>query len=425
MSWQDLGTTFKKYWYICIGRIATNTYFTHTMKLNRLFIAAAFAATSLFSVACIESETTETFTSEDEKLAGEQVAQPMAVTPFYKLFVLNEGQMGKNNASVDFLRFTDGKYVKSAFKKMNPEVKLGLGDTANDIFIWYNYVWVVENGSGLVEVFYGPDEKEFKSFDIPGGRNITVGSEAAYVTSYAGAVYGANDVKGRLYKITLNNFKIEYVEVGYQPEGVVLDTYGKYVYVANGGGFHPGYDNTISIIDGSKMEVVKTIPVAKNLKNLYQSSDGFLWATAIGDYSTVHSGIYCINPSTSSVTTPDEFKDVRVSVSHMYGDMLFVIGTDDEWNWTGPKNYNIYTCDLLTGKVTKMPFKGTDLERVQTPYGFCVNPYTGEFYVTDAGDYVNPGKIYCFNPEFKVKWSAETGVNPGHMALYSIYKEQN
>ncbi|MCR5560596.1 MAG: hypothetical protein K6F58_02135, partial [Bacteroidales bacterium] len=87
--------------------------------------------------------------SKDKSLDGSNVKK-MAVGTASKLFVLNEGGMGSNNSTLDFLRFSDSTYVSGAFKKMNPDIAAGLGDVGNDIAVQGNEVWIVVNNSGLV-----------------------------------------------------------------------------------------------------------------------------------------------------------------------------------------------------------------------------------------------------------------------------------
>ena len=62
--------------------------------------------------------------SKDATLDGVSVDVSMFNKSARKLFVLNEGGMGSNNATLDFLRFEDGKYITSAFRKMNPDATL-------------------------------------------------------------------------------------------------------------------------------------------------------------------------------------------------------------------------------------------------------------------------------------------------------------
>ncbi|MBO9660429.1 MAG: YncE family protein, partial [Chitinophagaceae bacterium] len=59
---------------------------------------------------------------------------------------------------------------------------------------------------------------------------------------------------------------------------------------------------------------------------------------------------------------------------------------------------------------------GTD-KTIEIPYGIMVNPVSREIYVTDAGNYVSPGILYCFDKEGKKKWSVRTGDIPAHFAL--------
>jgi DNA-binding beta-propeller fold protein YncE len=59
---------------------------------------------------------------------------------------------------------------------------------------------------------------------------------------------------------------------------------------------------------------------------------------------------------------------------------------------------------------------GTDKE-IEIPYGIMVHPVTKDIYVTDAGNYVSPGMLYCFTKNGKKKWSVRTGDIPAHFAL--------
>ena len=53
----------------------------------------------------------------------------------------------------------------------------------------------------------------------------------------------------------------------------------------------------------------------------------------------------------------------------------------------------------------------------QNPYGIAVNPNTHEIFVTDARDYITPGKVYCYSPEGRLKWSANTGDIPSRIVF--------
>ena len=59
---------------------------------------------------------------------------------------------------------------------------------------------------------------------------------------------------------------------------------------------------------------------------------------------------------------------------------------------------------------------GTDAE-IAMPYGIAVNPITKDIYVTDAKNYVTPGRLYCFGSDGVLKWDVLTGYIPAHFVF--------
>ena len=361
--------------------------------------------------------------SEDEALTGVLVNVSDFPTAAKKVFVLNEGNMGSNDATLDFLRFPSGIYVNGAFKKMNPSVGAGLGDVGNDIVVIDNEVWIAVNNSGIVEVISAFDEKEIKAISIPTPRYIAYDSKYVYVTSYAGAFIKYNDSwavvdssnpKGQVYRINRQTKQVEgSVEVGYQPEGIAY--YNGKLYVANSGGFASSlppaysYDNTVSIIDAASFKVTKTVEVQINLKNVYSDGTGNIYLTTLGDYYSVHSGLYMISDS-------DPGRSVKisdyVSASCIYNDTVYCLGTDSEFDFSGaPHTYKSFA--VKNG--VKQDFY-LNLVDTTTPYSIFALDYNTVF-VGDAGDYFNPGVVSCYRRGNKI-WGVQAGVLPGHFAAY-------
>ncbi|MDE6134429.1 MAG: YncE family protein, partial [Muribaculaceae bacterium] len=52
-----------------------------------------------------------------------------------RLYVLNEGNMGANKATIDFLDYAKGFYCRNTYPENNPTVALELGDTGTDLQI--------------------------------------------------------------------------------------------------------------------------------------------------------------------------------------------------------------------------------------------------------------------------------------------------
>ena len=387
---------------------------------------------ALFFSACRK----DSVPSKDASLDGVAVDVSEFSTSAQKLFVLNEGGMGSNNATLDFLRFEDGKYISGAFKKMNPDVGSGLGDVGNDIAVHGDEVWIVVNNSGIVEVISARDETEIAAIAVPTPRNIAFDGKYAYVTSWAGAFvsYGADysvtdskNPKGQVYRINLGTKKVEgSVEVGYQPEGIAV--YNGKLYVANSGGISSqlppaySYDNTVSIIDAASFKLEKNIEVQVNLKNIYATSDGTIYVSTLGNYYDIHSGLYAFkatNPSQAVRVQGSIVKEeyTHVSASCQVGDEIYCIGTENEFDWSAPRKYYAWS---VKGERTSM----YPLELDGTPYGICVLEGNGGnrfMLVADAGDYFNPGTLSCYRLDHNNNdklWTVASGVCPGHFALY-------
>lgn len=388
----------------------------------------------LAAVACQKNLVPES-PAKDASLKGEEVSVKEFPADIKKVFVLNEGQMGANNATLDFLRRSDGQYITGAFKKMNPSAAAGLGDVGNDIAIHGDEVWMVINNSGLVEVVSAADETEIAVVEIPTPRNVAFDDKYAYVTSWAGAfaTYGPDynvtdsaNPKGCVYRVDLSTKKLAgSVEVGYQPEGIAY--YDGKLYVANSGGISSqlpplyAYDNTVSVIDTKSFAVTRTVKVEVNLKNVYADGKGHIFVTSLGNYYDVHSGLYMFpasNPDQVTRVERDFLKHTHVSCSFALGEDVYCIGTENEFAFNEKHVYTLWSYNAVKNKLNLYP---VDLGGV--PYGMAVLEDDMEIrtlLVGDAGDYFNPGTVSCYrlyDAQDKV-WSVTAGVCPGHFAVW-------
>ena len=383
------------------------------MKKARLFLLFG-ALVSLF--AC----QSDPIPGKDSTLTGTEVDVSGIPASINKVFLLNEGGMGSNNSTLDFLRISDGNYITGAFRKMNPDIGAGLGDVGNDIVVIGNEVWIAVNNSGIVEVISAKDETEIAAIQVATPRNIAYDGTYAYVTSWAGAYanYGADysisdykNPKGQVYRINLKSKKVEdSVEVGYQPEGIAC--YKGKLYVANSGGISSqvapdySYDNTLSVIDTKSFKVTKTIEVQVNLKGAFSDGKGNIYVTTLGNYGDVHSGVYMIDAS-------DNVKHISdyASLASMFDGTLYCIGSEDEFDWSGaPKTWKAFSCK--SGVKSSLSLSISE----DTPYSLCA--FGGDtFLIGDAGDYFNPGVVSLYKNGSKA-WSVTAGVCPGHFAIW-------
>lgn len=337
------------------------------------------------------------------------------------MFLLNEGNMGSNKATLDYYNYNTGVYHKNIFATVNPLVSRELGDVGNDIQIYGGKLYAVINCSHYIEVMDVRTAKHIAAITIPNCRYIVFNKGYAYISSYAGPVLiNPNARLGYVARMDTTTFKIDTLVVGYQPEEMVIS--GNNLYVANSGGYRvPNYDRTVSVIDLNKFKVTTTIDVAINLHRMEADEYGNIYVSSRGDYYTVPSSIYVINSSTNTVT-----KNLHIPCSEMTlcGDSLYVYSTG--WSYVTNKNTISYTVYNTKAQV-KMPdsfIKDGTEKNIVIPYGIAVNPITRDIFVTDAKDYVTPGTLYCFSKEGKKKWSVTTGDIPAHM-VFTTKKLQN
>jgi DNA-binding beta-propeller fold protein YncE len=341
-------------------------------------------------------------------------------TGFAGFYLLNEGNMGSNKSTLDYLDFTTGKYQRNIYAAINPTVPKELGDVGNDIAVYGNRLYAVINASNKVEVMDAKTAKRIGQIEIPNCRYIKFDKGFAYITSYAGPIeINPNYAqKGYVAKVDTATFIIaDKCIVGYQPDALEI-TNGK-IYVANSGGYMGAgntekYERTVSVIDLATFKEEKRIDVAYNLHHVIADKRGDLWVTSRGDYKQLPSRLYFIDKAQQKVT---DTLPIAVSDYYLDGDSLYVYST--EWSYVTYSNVISYgIINTRTKKVITTAFitDGTDKE-IEIPYGIMVHPVTKDIYVTDAGNYVSPGLLYCFGKDGKKKWSVRTGDIPAHFAL--------
>lgn len=336
-----------------------------------------------------------------------------AVRGFY---LLNEGNMGSNKASLDYYDFASGRYHRNIYAEANPGVVKELGDVGNDLRIYGNRLYAVINVSNKIEVMNAQTAERIGQINVPNCRYLCFRGRYGYVTSYAGPVVIDPDYKQIGYVARFDTATLQILDtcyVGFQPDE--LEIVGDKLYVANSGGYMvPNYENTVSVIDLASFRETGRIEVALNLHHLCADSHGGLWVSSRGDYYHHASRLYYID------TEIDQLVDsLPVACSNMWlaGDSLYLISATFSYEtYQSATGYAIV--DVRTRHIVNPNFitDGSE-QRILTPYGLMVHPVTGDIYLTDAGNYVMPGYLYCFSRAGVQKWKVRTGDIPAHFAL--------
>lgn len=345
--------------------------------------------------------------------------KPSANSSIRGFYLLNEGNMGSNKCTLDFMDYSTGLYARNLYAERNPTVVKELGDVGNDIAIYGSKLYAVINCSHKVEVMDARSGVRLGQVDIPNCRYIRFHRGKAYVSSYVGPVLIDPDApKGAVFEVDTTSLEItRKVSVGYQPEE--MEIVDDYMYVCNSGGYRaPFYDNTVSVIQMIDFKQVQQIAVGINLHRIRRDSYGKLWVTSRGDYNTRPSRLYVMEkkPGFNQMTVTDTLA-IACSNMAMRGDSLFYYAT--EWSdYTGTNSITYGIIDVRTREKIADNFitDGTEKE-ITIPYGIAIHPETGDIFVTDAKNYVSSGTLYCFSPDGKKKWSVRTGDIPAHIAF--------
>lgn len=379
-----------------------------------------------------------------EMILSEDIAvgNPEIIKGYKGFYLLNEGNMGSNKATLDYYNFATGIYKKNIYAERNPHVPKEMGDVGNDIGIYGGKLWAVINVSNKVEVMDAETAKRIGQIEIPNCRFIKFHLGYAYVTSYAGPVVIDPNYEQLGFVAKINTATLEVVDrclVGFQPDELEI-VEGK-IYVANSGGYMgagdtKGYERTVSVIDIATFKEEKRIDVAYNLERIKADSRGDLWVSSRGDYKGLPARLFFLDREKGTVTDT-----IPIAATNYWidDDLLYVYGT--EWSYiTNSWEISYSIIDTRTRKLITVPdtiFEGNVIKEIrrvpkkiitdgtgreiEKPYGIMVHPETKDIFITDAGNYVTPGALYCYDKNGKRKWGVEAGNIPGHFALLPIY----
>ncbi len=347
-----------------------------------------------------------------------------------RIILLNEGIWQADNGRMTY--FEDDHVVSNQWFRDQNGYKIG--DTPNDIIqINDNLIAIAINWSNIVQ-FITPDGKAVAATeDIPNNRKLCTDGKYVYVTSYGHECVTTDGVKqfnkGYVAKIDVSTFKVvAATEVGYEPEGIAL--YKGHLFVANTGGYafeeNHEYETTVSILNAETMEVVKTVDTHQiNLFGKMSQSGRYLCINSSGDNYEVPAASIIFDCEKALQDETDCY--VRLDYAATYNCTML----DGRFLAIGSR-FSFYTSEytfdyIIIDPAEVMHSQGAsgstpiqigsimdDIQKMDTPYGIYVNPYTGYIYATDAGSFAAAGQLYQWSPEGQLLGKHKVYINPGH-----------
>ncbi|MBE7175393.1 MAG: YncE family protein [Mucilaginibacter polytrichastri] len=333
-------------------------------------------------------------------------------------YLLNEGNMNMNKASLDYYDYASGQYRRDMYGQANPDVVKGLGDVGNDVGVYGSKLYVVVNVSNKVDVLDVKTGKRLKQINLGNCRYVTFHKGKAYVSAYLGSIGDPNSPKGIVAEIDTASLAItRRVTVGRQPEEMAV--VGEKLYVANSGGYSPpDYERTLSVVDLNTFTETRRIDVGINLNRVKADAYGDLYVTSRGDYYEIPSRLYVVDTQKEAVKKAFDIPAGNLTID---GDKAYIISADFNYK-TGENTIRYSMLDVRSETPLAGSFITDGTEKsIRMPYGIAINPETKDILLTDARDYVTPGMLYCFGADGRKKWSVSTGDIPAHFAF--IYKK--
>lgn len=319
------------------------------------------------------------------------------------VFISNEGNMSTGDGSVSYYSLAQDTVYNNIFETVNGRK---LGSVVQSVKVYNGNAYIVVNASNKVEIV---DANTFEEkgvvTEVTSPRYfIGIDKTKGYISQW-----GDN---GSIKVIDLLTFAVtKTITTDIGPEQMLL--HNNLIYVANSGGY--ANNNTISVIDPSSDEVIKTIPLnGDSPRDFVVDANDNVWVICAGFtdwYSTpmteTPSKLIKINSTTNEVVTTitiaENAHPTCLEISKD-GNNLFYGG--------GYGFQGIYKMEITDSEVP------TTALLTKSFYGFNINPETGNIFALEAAsDYVSKGKLYRYETTGVELGAYEVGVGPNGASL--------
>lgn len=358
------------------------------MKTNKIALFLMLSAASLpFFTSCEKENTTTGFKNLENGV-----------------LVLNQGQDGKNNASLSYYDLTTSLTTEDIFSERNNRK---VGDVAQDAIRYGSNIYITLTNSSLIEVVNATTGISKKTIPMVNASNAP--SKPRSLVAFNGKVY-ITLLDGHLARLDTTTLTIDKtIAVGTNPEGIAVAN--NKLYIANSGGYNyqvgAKADSTVSVVDPTTFTEIKKIKVLINPTIIKADKYGDLYVLSMGNYGDIPTTLQRIEASsTDNVTAIANLNVVNFTIDD---DNAYIYNYEYDANYAViNKSYTIY--DVKNEKVLKTNFLASS-SIAKTPYSIDVNPINKDVFIGET-DYVNTGKMYCFGADGVSKYSFNTGVNP-------------
>lgn len=305
------------------------------------------------------------------------------------VFIINEGNFRAGNGSISFYSFDSTRVFNNVFQRLNNRI---LGDIPNSMNFHGEKAYIVVNNSGKIEV---ADDKSMLSVNTITGlnspRNIAfTGNGMGYVTSMYSDSLAVID--------TRNNDVSGYINIRRTSESIEIIGMNAFVAQWVGG-------KEIMVINTGTNRVIDSIEVGIEPESMVVDRNNTLWVLCNGGWSGEYSAeLLAINPTTFEISKRLVFPSKPANPTCLQinggGDTLYFIQN-------GIRRLPISANELPSTPL--IPQEGHSF------YKLGINPANGNILVTDAVDYQQKGYVIHYDPNGIMKAQYQADIIPGFM----------
>ncbi len=320
----------------------------------------------------------------------EPAPQPVSVTE-QGIYILNEGSVTFNNASLSLYAPDSGFTENNIFEKVNG---VPLGDIGQSMQIYGDNMFIVVNNSGKVYIT-DKNTAEFKGkiTGLTSPRYIAIANnELAYISDLYDSL------------ITIFNpgtfEKTGSIHLGRTSEQLLIKD--GYLYVISW-----SFDRMLSKIDIATNEVVHSLNVGLQPQSMVEDINGMLWILCDGGYAGnpaghEHPRLVCVNPASMEIMKNHEFPMSNYPLSDLCmnaaGDQLYFINKD------------VYSLSIYDTQLPNEPLLEQGSKNI---YSIGIHPGSNNIYIGDAATYVQQGMVFRYDEFANLLDSFYVGINPG------------
>ena len=352
----------------------------------------------------------------------DQPVNPSTITIGSGMFVLNEGDYQFANSSLTFYDIEADTVVNDLFYKVN---NAPLGDVAESMALVDGKLYIVVNNSKYIykvdaNTIVCDTMKPYKLGGFYSPREIFfVAPDKAYVTDIVGTniwIINPQEMK-HTGTIAMGNTTEKMLRVGNE---LFVSNWSYYYIDAYS---HDSY-HTVQVVDLNNDMKVADIEVGKEPNTMVVDKNGHVWVLCEGrswDEEYDAEGMpYGENPTLWEIDPMLRTAELRYEFegSDEDDDEIKGVASTLRANPAGDQFYMIYNNEVRRFDLATLSLSETfriTPEPQGLFYNMVVEPRTGELYIADAKNYMKNGTVYRYTSDGLLLASFEAGIIPSAM----------